>query len=94
MITWNIDPTNYSSTQLEKLLDVVENMDSSIATQISDYLNNVNTNRFDHRKFTPPFRLGKKQKRAVLDANGKEVIIMPHNSEIQAQMYCDYLNGL
>ena len=43
--------------------------------------------------FTPPFRLGKNQKRAILDANGKEVIIMPHNSETQAQMYCDYLNG-
>ena len=48
--------------------------------------------RFDNA-FTPPFRLGKKQKRAILDANGIEVIIMPHNSESQAQMYCDYLNG-
>ena len=50
--------------------------------------------RFDSEIFTPPFRLGRKQKRAVLDANGREVIIMPHNSEKQAQMYCDYLNGL
>ena len=41
MITWNIDPTNYSSIQLEKLLDVVEDMDSSIANEISDYLNNT-----------------------------------------------------
>ena len=49
--------------------------------------------RFDNA-FTPPFRLGKKQKRAILDANGIEVIIMPHNNENQAQMYCDYLNGV
>lgn len=50
--------------------------------------------RFDSEVFVPPFRLGRKQKRAVLDANGREVIIMPRNSEKQAQMYCDYLNGL
>ena len=50
--------------------------------------------RFDSEVFVPPFRLGRKQKRAILDARGKEVIIMPHNSEKQAQMYCDYLNGL
>jgi hypothetical protein len=50
--------------------------------------------RFDSEIFVPPFRLGRKQKRAILDARGREVIIMPHNSEKQAQMYCDYLNGL
>lgn len=51
-------------------------------------------NRFDSEVFVPPFRLGRRQKRAILDARGREVIIMPHNSEKQAQMYCDYLNGL
>lgn len=50
--------------------------------------------RFDSDVFIPPFRLGRKQKRAILDAKGREVIIMPHNSEKQAQLYCDYLNGL
>jgi hypothetical protein len=49
--------------------------------------------RFDSEVFVPPFRLARKQKRAILDAKGREVIIMPHNSEKQAQMYCDYLNG-
>ena len=49
--------------------------------------------RYDATMFTPPFRIGRKQKRAILDTNGKEVILMPHNSEKQAQMYCDYLNG-
>ena len=41
---------------------------------------------------TPPFRLGRKQQRAVLDANGLEVMLFPNNFEIMAQMYCDYLN--
>ena len=50
--------------------------------------------RFDIDVFVPPFRIGKKQKRAILDANGIEVIIMPHNSELQAKLYCDYLNGV
>lgn len=51
-------------------------------------------NRYDKEKFTPPFRLGKKQKRAVLDSKGHLVILMPHNNEKQAQMYCNYLNEL
>lgn len=51
-------------------------------------------NRFDSEAFSPPFRLGKKQKRAVVDSNGVLVILMPHKNEKQAQMYCDYLNGL
>ena len=41
MITWNIDPTNYTQEQLEELLSIVEKLDSSIAKEIVDYL--VNT---------------------------------------------------
>lgn len=52
------------------------------------------TDRYDKDVFEPPFRLGRKQKRAILDAKGREVIIMSPNSQKQAQMYCDYLNGL
>jgi len=48
--------------------------------------------KYDVTVFTPPFRLGKKQQRAVLDANGKEVIIFPPNSSIQASLYVNYLN--
>lgn len=58
--------------------------------QEGDQLNS----RFDSTKFTPPFRVGKKKKRAILDSKGLEVIIMPTKSEKQAQLYCDYLNGL
>jgi hypothetical protein len=49
--------------------------------------------RYDPAVFIPPFRVGRKQKRAVLDAKGREVILMPPNSGVQAQMYADYLNG-
>lgn len=55
------------------------------------HLNKLINNRFD-KKYTPPFRVGKKQKKAVLDANGIEVVFFS-NSEEQAKKYCDYLNG-
>lgn len=38
MITWNIDPTNYTEEQLEALLEIVEQMDNSIAKEITEYL--------------------------------------------------------
>jgi len=38
MITWNIDLTNYTEEELENLLEVVEQMDRSIAKQIETYL--------------------------------------------------------
>lgn len=41
MITWNLDPTNYNDVQLQRLLEVVEGMDTSIATEISDYLESL-----------------------------------------------------
>ena len=44
--------------------------------------------------FQPPFRVGRKQKRAVLDANGVEVGIFTTGHEEAAQEYCDYLNNL
>ncbi len=44
MITWNIDLTNYTEEELEKLLEVVEQMDTSISKQIEMYLvENYNT---------------------------------------------------
>ena len=38
MITWNIDPTNYTQKELEELLSVVEKLDYYIAKHITDYL--------------------------------------------------------
>jgi hypothetical protein len=51
----------------------------------------VSVEKYDKSRFTPPFRVGRKKKRAILDSKGLEVIIFP-NSEPQAQMYCDWLN--
>ena len=48
--------------------------------------------RYDANKYTPPFRVGRKQGKAVLDGKGIEVVFF-NNSEEQASKYCDYLNG-
>ena len=49
--------------------------------------------RYDANKYTPPFRVGRKQSKAVLDSKGLEVVFFM-DSEEQAKMYCDYLNNL
>ena len=41
MITWNIDPDNYTIEQLEALIEVAEQIDYSIATELVDYINNL-----------------------------------------------------
>lgn len=41
----------------------------------------------------PPFRVGKKQRRVILDHNGQELGIFKSGSEKEAQAYCDYLNA-
>ncbi len=43
--------------------------------------------------FTPPFRVGRHQKRAVLDSQSHEVVIFPVGREVQAMLYCNYLNS-
>lgn len=44
------------------------------------------------KPLTPPFRLGKKQKRAVLDKYGNEVVIFPKGKEKQAAEYVEVIN--
>ena len=44
-------------------------------------------------KHTPPFRVGKKQGRAILDVNGLEVVIFPKGSEDFAADFCEWLNA-
>ena len=41
-------------------------------------------------KFTPPFRVGRRLGRVVLDSKGLKVVHF--ESEEQAEKYCDYLN--
>ena len=43
-------------------------------------------------KYTPPFRVGGKQNRTVLDSNGIEVVIFPEGNERFAQSFCNHLN--
>ena len=75
---------------------------NKIAQFVSDYLKNMpkelvkNCSITDVSSigYTPPFRVGRKQKRAVLDANGLEFKIFPKGMEKQAQNFCDLLNNL
>ena len=48
--------------------------------------------RYDKEMYTKPFRVGRKQGKAVLDSLGKEVVFF-NDSEKQAEMYCEYLNN-
>ena len=43
--------------------------------------------------FLPPFRVGRKQMRTVLDAKGMEVVIFPKGLEAYAKEYTDFLNS-
>jgi hypothetical protein len=47
--------------------------------------------RYDEMVFKPPFRVGRKQGKAVLDSNGLLVTFF-QESESQALLFCDYLN--
>lgn len=43
--------------------------------------------------YHPPFRVGRKQKRVVLDNRGYEVVKFNYGDEEMAQDYCNYLNN-
>jgi len=43
--------------------------------------------------FKPPFRVGRKLKRAIVDSNGRELQTFNEGLEYLAQMVCDMLNG-
>lgn len=45
-------------------------------------------------RFSPPFRVGRKQRRAVLDSKGLEVVIFPTGLECMAELYCLALNRI
>jgi len=50
-------------------------------------------NRYNSQKFTAPFRLGRKQSRAVLDSEGRQVVVFNKGCEQEAQDYVDFLNS-
>ena len=39
------------------------------------------------------YRVGRKQKRAVLDELGHEVVIFPKGRELFAAKFCEYINN-
>lgn len=43
--------------------------------------------------FEKPFRIGIKQRRTILDAKGREVVIFPKGFEGMAKEYCVFLNN-
>lgn len=45
------------------------------------------------KKLTPPFRLGKKQTRAILDSSGNELVVFPKHREEYAKAFLEFLNG-
>lgn len=44
------------------------------------------------KRFYPPYRLGLKQNRAVLDSMGHEVVLFPKGCEYLASRYVEHLN--
>ena len=51
------------------------------------------SSRYFSERFTAPFRVGRKQGRIVLDANGLEVAHFHHADENMADDYVRWLNG-
>tara|TARA_R110000782_G_scaffold27118_1_gene68898 strand:- start:58 stop:354 length:297 start_codon:yes stop_codon:yes gene_type:complete len=75
----------------------IQNANSNkIAEFISDYLikskKTTLNKRYDKMVFKPPFRVGIKQGKAVLDSNGLLVTFFD-KSEEQSLLFCDYLNS-
>lgn len=70
----------------------INNNNDSFENECSAGVKPILANRYDSLIFKPPFRVGKKQGKAVLDANGLLVTFM--TSDVQANLFCDYLNNV
>jgi hypothetical protein len=75
----------------------IQNPNSNKISQfVNDYLiessKTTINKRYDEMVFKPPFRVGRKQGKAVLDSNGLLVTLFD-KSEEQALLFCDYLNS-
>ena len=54
------------------------------------YITTIEEERYDTNKYKSPFRVGRKQGRAVLDSMG--LLLVFFEEEKQAELYCKYLN--
>ena len=86
--------------QAQKFLDETDTMQFSTVELLTMFYEHQKqltltdvSKRYDANKYTPPFRVGRKQGKAVLDGKGIEVVFF-NNSEEQAKIYCDYLNNV
>lgn len=82
-------------SRLQRLLDRLARIDNigycppQSEDMISEDIECYHTHILD---FEPPFRVGRKQGRSVLDNKGHEVVIFPMGHELMAKNYCDFLN--
>ena len=76
--------TKNGITDFDMAQDIVNKMEEALLIQGV-------SKRYDEMIFKPPFRIGRKQGKAVLDANGLLVTFF-EKSESQASLFCDYLN--
>ena len=87
----------YSSDMKEKRLEILETLkNKEISIEIADeQLLNLFfvSSRYLKKRFTPPFRVGRKQGRIVLDAEGLEVAHFYFSDENMADDYVKWLNG-
>ena len=87
----------YSSDMKEKRLEILQKLaNKELTPEMADeQLLNLFfvSSRYFKERFTPPFRVGRKQQRIVLDANGLEVVHFYHADENMADDYVRWLNG-
>lgn len=93
-LTWIVDRYNENkilpNVELEllgKFIDHVEGDHVRVGTDTDGAVIIKKT-----KKISYPYRVGRKQKRAILDAQGLEVIVFAVGRENEAQEYCDFLN--
>lgn len=74
------DPGNYSALNADQIVRRRYQMDNS-------------KEQPKKQDYTFPFRVGRKQKRAMLDAKGIEIVVFNKGQEDLAQLTCDLLNN-
>tara|TARA_R110002020_G_scaffold40187_5_gene119001 strand:- start:1511 stop:1765 length:255 start_codon:yes stop_codon:yes gene_type:complete len=77
-----------------KILESLKNKEISVEIADEQLLNLFFvSSRYFKERFTPPFRVGRKQGRIVLDAKGLEVAHFYFSDENMADDYVKWLNG-
>lgn len=81
-------------TKRLEILEKLKNKEISVEMADEQLLNLFFvSSRYFKKRLTPPFRVGRKQQRIVLDAKGLEVAHFYHADENMADDYVRWLNG-